>query len=71
MVDGKGHQTLIRFTLVLVAAFLTMFGFVSSSRFRQRLMCPPRSQPIRKTGCGSPSLTKPCMQEQADSLWRS
>jgi len=34
MVDGKWHQTAIRFTLVLVAAFLTMFGFVFEQPFQ-------------------------------------
>jgi uncharacterized protein YfaS (alpha-2-macroglobulin family) len=34
MVDGKGHQTLIRFTLLLVVAFLTMLGFVFQQPFQ-------------------------------------
>ena len=34
MVYGKTHQTLIRFTLLLVAAFLTTFGFVFQQPFQ-------------------------------------
>jgi uncharacterized protein YfaS (alpha-2-macroglobulin family) len=34
MLYGKWHQTLIRFTLLLVAAFLTMFGFVFEQAFQ-------------------------------------
>jgi len=34
MVDGKGHQTLIRFALLLVVAFLTMLGFVFQQPFQ-------------------------------------
>jgi uncharacterized protein YfaS (alpha-2-macroglobulin family) len=34
MVYGKWHQTAIRFTLVLVAAFLTMLGFVFQQPFQ-------------------------------------
>ncbi len=34
MVYGKTHQTLIRLTLLLVAAFLTMFGFVFQQSFQ-------------------------------------
>jgi len=52
MVYGKSHQTPIRFTLLLVAALLTMFGSFSRSRFRQRLLCHPRLQLIREPFCG-------------------
>jgi uncharacterized protein YfaS (alpha-2-macroglobulin family) len=34
MVYGKRHQTLVRFILLLVAAFLTTFGFVSEHPFQ-------------------------------------
>ena len=34
MVYGKRQQTAVRFTLLLVAAFLIMFGFVSEQRFQ-------------------------------------
>jgi uncharacterized protein YfaS (alpha-2-macroglobulin family) len=34
MVYGKRHQMLVRFTLLLAAAFLTMFGFVSQHPFQ-------------------------------------
>jgi len=40
-VYGKWHKTLVRFTLLLIVVFFTMFGFVSTIRFRRRLLCPP------------------------------
>ena len=43
MVYGKSHQTPIRFTLLLVAALLTMFGFVFQKPFQA---APPVSCPV-------------------------
>ena len=39
MVYGKRHQTQIRFTLLLVAAFLTMSGFVFQQPFQAASPC--------------------------------
>ncbi len=43
MVYGKRHQTPIRFTLLLVTALLTMFGFVFQQPFQA---APPVSSPV-------------------------
>ena len=56
MVYGKTHQTLIRFTLLLVAAFLTMLGFV----FRQPFQAASHvSSPVATYSQGRLRLTIP------------
>lgn len=57
MVYGKRHQTLIRFTLLLVAAFLTMFGFVFQQPFQAASHV---SSPVAIYSQGILRLTIPC-----------
>jgi uncharacterized protein YfaS (alpha-2-macroglobulin family) len=56
MVYGKKHQTLVRFTLLLVAAFLTMFGFVFQQPFQA---ASPVSSPVASYSQGVLRLTLP------------
>jgi hypothetical protein len=56
MVYGKRRQTLVRFTLLLVAAFLTMFGFVSQQPFQA---APHVSSPVATYSQGMLRLTIP------------
>ncbi|HSZ00403.1 MAG TPA: MG2 domain-containing protein [Terriglobales bacterium] len=56
MIYGKRHQTLVRFTLLLVAAFLTMFGFVSERPFQA---ASPVSSPVAVYSQGMLRLTIP------------
>ena len=56
MVYGKRHQTIVRFTLLLVAAFLTMFGFVFQQPFQA---ASPVSSPVATYSRGTLRLTIP------------
>ena len=56
MVYGKRQQTLVRFTLPLVAAFLTVFGFVSEHPFQA---ASPVSSPVATYWQGMLRLTIP------------
>ena len=56
MVYGKWHRTAIRFTLVLVAAFLTMLGFVFQQPFQA---ASPVSSPVATYSQGMLRLTVP------------
>jgi len=57
-VYGKRHQTFVRFTLLLVAAFLTIFGFVFQQPFQA---ASPASSPVATYSHG---------RLRDDSRWR-
>jgi len=55
-VYGKRHQTFVRFTLLLVAAFLTIFGFVFQQPFQA---ASPASSPVATYSHGRLRLSIP------------
>ena len=61
-VYGKWHKTLVRFTLLLIVVFFTMFGFVSHDSFQA---ASPVSSPVATYSQGILRLTVPYQALQA------